>query len=351
VSTIIKDLSSRSDIERCRELQLFLRELRNEKDLILPEHLATRLNALDKLDALIGDLGSGALETSPDPELIARAEALSCQFEAANEMVYRTARAEIAVQGNSPAMNHWLMQLDGDGDAERPRPGLSFDLLDEFVCGVLNLRGPGEASLLPSPEMKVYQPTPVRHILNLMAACNFLNSDVLVDLGSGLGHVPLLVSIRAGIRTLGVEVQPDYVASAQGTARELNLGHVRFVVEDARSADLSSGTVFYMFSPFSGSILTDVLSRLHKQSRQRPIKICSLGPCTRILQGQTWLRATGRPDTERIALFQSVCASAHHPRRSLSHLLRARAQEAITGYTACKKSKAVPSACDCHDPQ
>lgn len=306
MSTIINDLSSQSDIGRCRELQLFLHELRNGKDLLLPEHLAVRLNALDELDAIIGDLDSGALETRPDPELIARAETLSSQFEAANEMVYETARGEIAAKANSPTMNHWLMQLDSDGDTERPRPGLSFDLLDEFVCGVLQLHGPGEASLPPSPEMKAYQPTPVRHILSLMAACDFSNSDVLVDLGSGLGHVPLLVSIRAGIRTMGVEVQPDYVASAQGTARELNLGRVSFAAEDARSANLSGGTVFYMFSPFSGSILTDVLSRLKKQSWQRPIKICSLGPCTRILQAQTWLKATGRLDTERIAVFNAL---------------------------------------------
>jgi hypothetical protein len=42
--------------------------------------------------------------------------------------------------------------------------------------------------------MVPYQPTPVRHILHLIAAAMVAEDDVFVDLGSGLGHVPLLVS-------------------------------------------------------------------------------------------------------------------------------------------------------------
>ena len=280
--------------------------MRNGKNLLLPEQLANRLKALDELDAIIGDLDPGALDALPEPELVARAMALSFRLEAANEMVYQATRAEIAVLGNSPAMNHLLKELVRDGDREGPRPGLSFDLLDEFVSGVLQLRRPGETTLLSSPEMTAYQPTPVRHILDLVAACNFSGDDVLVDLGSGLGHVPLLVSILTGIRTLGIEVQPSYVASAQETARGLNLNRVCFTAQDARMADLSSGTVFYMFSPFWGSILTDVLCQLHKQSRQRSIRIGSLGSVTRILRGQTWLKATESTETERIAVFKSL---------------------------------------------
>jgi hypothetical protein len=305
VSTIIQTSFSQSDIDRCLELQRLLHEFGNGQDLLLPEQLAKRLNLLDELDAIIGDLDLGALEALPEPELIACARALSSQFEAANEMVYLATRAEIAVLGNSPAMHHWLMELVSHRDRERPRPGLSFDWHDDFVTGVLRFRRPGGTAPLPSPEMTAYQPTPVRHILDLVAACNFSSDDVLIDLGSGLGHVPLLVSILTGIRTLGIEVQLSYIASAQGTARDLNLSRVRFAAEDARMTDLSTGTVFYMFSPFSGSILTDVLWQLRKLSEQRSIRISSLGPCTRILEVQNWLRATEGTDTERIAVFKS----------------------------------------------
>ncbi|HTH52457.1 MAG TPA: hypothetical protein VL495_00820 [Edaphobacter sp.] len=299
------DLSSQTAIDRSQQLQLFLDDFRNSRHLLQTQLLSMRLNALDELDAILGDFDPEGLKTCCDPELIARANTLRSQLEAANETLYEAARAEISLKGNSPAMDRWFTALARNRGAEGPRPGLGFDLLDEIVTGVLQLRGPGEAGPLPSPEMTAYQPTPARHILHLIAVCNLSNDDVLVDLGSGLGHVPLLVSILTGTRTLGIEVQTDHAASAQEAAQSLSLTRVRFTAEDVRRTDLSIGTVFYMFTPFKGSIFTEVLHNLWKQSKDRQIRICSLGPCTRILQSQTWLRAIRPPDTERITVFES----------------------------------------------
>ena len=306
VSTIIRSVLPQNEIDRLNELRQFLYVVGGAHHLLLPEQLTMRLNLLDKLDSLIGDLDLRSLNSSCGSELIMGAKSIRSQFEVANETLYEAAHAEIALQGNSPALDRWLSELVNDGEAERPQAGLSFDLLDEIVSGVLQFRGPGEAGLLPSPEMTAYQPTPARHILDLIAACRFSRDDVFVDLGSGLGHVPLLVCILAEIRTIGVEVQPDHAASAQETAQCLNLSRVQFVAEDARKADLSDGTVFYMFTPFTGSILTDVVDRLHRQSKTRHIRICTLGPCTRILQDQTWLTVSQGSDTERIAIFSSL---------------------------------------------
>jgi hypothetical protein len=306
VSTISSSVLPQNEIDRLHELRQFLNVVGDAQHLLLPAQLTTRLNLLDKLDALIGGLDLRGLNSCCDSELIMDARSIRYQFEAANETLYKAAHAEIALQGNSPALNRWLSELVRDGKAERPHPGLSFDLLDEIISGVLEFRGPGDAGILPSLEMTAYQPTPARHVLDLIAGCGFSSDDVFVDLGSGLGHVPLLVCILAGIRTLGVEVQPDYAASAQETAHCLNLDRVQFIVEDARRTDLSDGTVFYMFTPFTGSILKDVVDRLHRQSKTRQIRICTLGPCTSILQGQTWLKVNQESDTERIAIFRSV---------------------------------------------
>jgi hypothetical protein len=306
VSTISRPVLPHNEIDRLHELRQFLNVMGDAQHLLLPEQLRTRLNLLDKLDALIGGLDLRGLNSFFDSELIMRARSIRYQFEAANETLYKAAHAEIALSGNSPALDRWLSELVRDGKAERPHPGLSFDLLDEIISGVLEFRGPGDTGILPSLEMTAYQPTPARHILDLIAGCGFSSDDVFVDLGSGLGHVPLLVCILAGIRTLGVEVQPDHAASAQETAHCLNLDRVQFIVEDARRTDLSDGTVFYMFTPFTGSILKEVVDRLHRQSKTRQIRICTLGPCTSILQGQTWLKVNQESDTERIAIFRSL---------------------------------------------
>jgi hypothetical protein len=293
-------------MDRLHELRRFLHDVGDVRCLLRPEGLTTRLNLLDRLDAVMGDFDSQDLETVCDPGLILHAASLKSQFEAANQTMFAAAHADLVHWGNSPVFDRWLTELGHDRKTERPRPGLSFDMLDEIACEVLQFRGPGEAGILPSPEMTAYQPTPMRHILDLIATSAFSCKDVFVDLGSGLGHVPLLVCILAKIRTIGVEVQPEYAASAQETAQQLNLSRVQFMAEDARAADLSTGTVFHMFTPFTGSILSDVLDRLHWQSKTRQIRISSLGPCTRILQRQTWITQTRPSGTENIAIFRSL---------------------------------------------
>jgi hypothetical protein len=167
--------------------------------------------------------------------------------------------------------------------------------------------------------MVFYQPTPVRHILHLIAATALAEDDVFVDLGSGLGHLSLLVSMLTGAQSLGIEVQAAYVASAQECAQSLHLSRVRFIAQDARAADLSSGTVFYLYSPFTGSILTDVLSALRMESTRRSVKICSLGPCTRRVAKETWLKASTLPDR---GVLPSSTLNEHIIAEALSEGLR-----------------------------
>jgi Histone methylation protein DOT1 len=187
-----------------------------------------------------------------------------------------------------------------------PLPGLGFDCRDELVSGVLQLPEPGEVILQTSPEMVPYQPTPVRHILHLIAAAMIAEDDVFVDLGSGLGHVPLLVSMITGARSLGIEMQAAYVASARACAQSLHSNQVEFVAQDARDADFSQGTVFYLYSPFKGSILAEVLVALRRESMHRSIKICSLGPCTCRVSDEIWLKRSELSDMGCIAVFESV---------------------------------------------
>jgi hypothetical protein len=274
-------------------------------DIWRPEQLPKRVALLDKLDALVGFLDLAALPNGSDPGVISLARTLQARLESANEELYDSARAEIALRCNSRMFRQWLFDSENCEEAVTPSPGLRFDQRDDIVCGVLQFIEPDYAELPRSLDMAPYQPTPVRHILDLIAASDLAHDDILIDLGSGLGHVPLLVSILTGIRTLGVERQPSYVAAAQECAWRLNIQRAQFVATDARRADLSSGTVFYLYTPFTGLILTDVLDRIRMQSIDKPIRICSLGPCTRALADQGWLKPTAVPDAGRIAVFTS----------------------------------------------
>jgi Histone methylation protein DOT1 len=294
-----------NEIECDYDLHAFLCGLEADSSLFQPEQLRERLIALDDLDAAFGGFDSEDSRRCTDSRIHKRAKALRTQLEAANAELYQSMRFDI-VRGDRPrVLLQWLHNSSGQNELQIPLRGLGFDYRDELMSGVLQLREPTEPNLQLPPEMVFYQPTPVRHILHLIAATALAADDVFVDLGSGLGHVPLLVSMVTGAQSLGIEVQAAYVASARECAQSLDLSRVRFIPQDARRADLSSGTVFYLYSPFNGSILTDVLSALRMESTRRSIKICSLGPCTRTVANETWLKATALPDMGRITVFDS----------------------------------------------
>lgn len=134
------------------------------------------------------------------------------------------------------------MELDTNGI---PSPGPAYDYRDELLAGIQQFRETREVSPPIDREMAVYQPTPVRQILRLITAGRLSENDVLVDLGSGLRHVPLLAWVLTGAEGVGIEVEPAYVATALESARSLFVqNRVHFHSGDARTGDLARGTVF-----------------------------------------------------------------------------------------------------------
>ena len=311
MSTLAHARSTASKADRSVAFSELLQEVEESKHLLQPQQVTLRLKILDKLDVLWVDCDPTDVKSSPDHDFIADAKLLRRELEAANQLLFRAVRRQIAQPGHSGDLDGWLAQIANGSGARKPLPGLSFDLLDEIISDTFQFREPGSAGLLSSGEMTPYQPTPVRHILDLIAKCQFSSDDVFVDLGSGLGHVPILIAVQSGIRTIGVEVQTNHAASARESVQRLNLSRVRIITDDVREVDLSCGTVFYMFTPFVGSMLMDVMEQIRTYSLARQIKICSLGPCTRVLQDQTWLKASGASTTESVSIFSSLSPGSH----------------------------------------
>lgn len=272
-------------------LHALLDALEHDVGLREADALRERLDALDRIELLqLGDA------IGPDA-LALRIAALREDFEALNTASFARAREAIR-RGVVPALLQRCLDEPGHADGD------GYDWRDELVEGVLQLRPPSSATGPLPADMVAYQPTPARHIFDLLAQARLGAHDVLVDLGSGLGHVPLLAAICSGASSLGIEREASYVACAQACADALRLSRARFLCMDARAADLAAGTLFYLYTPFRGAVLRPVLDALQREAQRRPLRIAAHGPIVATLAAEPWLMADTPPRPGRITLFQ-----------------------------------------------
>jgi len=253
-----------------------------------PMRLRERLVALDRLEL--------HAQSSGDADLLARAEVLRADLEEINRRLYAALRQSIREGQN--AFAPWI-------DALEVRPeGDGYDYRDDLVSGVLALDEPDDVAPLP-PEMVFYQPTPARHIFELIRRAALGERDVVMDLGSGLGIVPMLVATTTAARAVGVEREAAYVHTARRCAQNLGVVRASFECRDAREADFSAATLFYLYTPFTGEVMRAVLDALRREASRRPLRMATFGPCTKMIAAESWLCAEGEVDMESLALFRA----------------------------------------------
>jgi hypothetical protein len=272
-------------------LDAWMAELQDDEGWRESSAFVRRAEAMDRLELhLVG---------VPDGEARDRAEGLIDAMTAIDGELFNSLRERIRLGDGQDALACWM--------GPQARPGQHYDALDALLAGVLAIDEPDIDAAPPPPGMVFYQPTPARHIVDGIRRAAMSADDVVLDLGSGLGHVPMLVHVLSGARAHGVEREPAYVDCATRAASGLGLEGVSFAVGDAREVDLAGVDVFYLFTPFLGTVLRDVLARIEAEAASRPIRAVVLGPCARTFARMPWLRSDD-PDpsaTDRIVVFRS----------------------------------------------
>jgi dienelactone hydrolase len=129
-----------------------------------------------------------------------------------------------------------------------------------------------------------YLPCGVEEIVTAVREAPLGADDDLVDLGSGLGRVVILAHLLTGARARGIELQDHLVESARARGAALGLS-VSFAHANAANAELD-GSVFFLYAPFNGQMLAQVLGRLEEVARRRRIVLCAVGLD---LHGVPWL--------------------------------------------------------------
>ena len=118
----------------------------------------------------------------------------------------------------------------------------------------------------------IYYPTPPETVAEMLRMAKIKKGDVLYDLGSGDGRIPIAAAKEYGIRAVGIEIDPKLVAEAEENARQAGVAElVRFRNEDMFRIDVSEATIVTLY-------LSDKLNVL-----LRPKLLSELRPGSRIL--------------------------------------------------------------------
>jgi hypothetical protein len=293
-------------------LEARLTALARDTALYAAEHFAARAGALDTVQQvyqLLHLYRHDARWGGHQQTLQQQARLLEQRLRQADADWFHCMRRDIR---HGLQTSHTLRRLFDDYTRYRPgRVGQihrGYDRLDALVHGLLWAEQAPTVVQRCEIDMIVYEPTPARVVLDLVDQVGFTAQEVFYDIGAGLGHVVLLVHLMTRAVARGVDIEAAYCQHAQHCADALGLSQVRFLHSDARHVDYTDGTVFFMYTPFTGGLLDTVLEALHQVARHHPITLCTYGACTFEVRRHAWLRLR-HPVSEHayaLAVFTSM---------------------------------------------
>jgi hypothetical protein len=278
-----------------------IQAIEREASLFVLTNFAGRSEAIDFLDFHIIDRISGLLQYGGREGelelLLAQAVRIKDELEKIDRCLFERIRGEIATGMFAGAFfGEMIRRLCGAGGTHG-HDETGYDQLDAFVNGLFSDRPLPVETIALMPDMVSFHKTPVRVVFELVQLAEMGSEDLFFDIGSGLGQVVLLVNLISGARARGIEFEPAYSAYASAVASRLHLTDTDFINADAREIDYSKGTVFFLYTPFEGNMLRDVLRLLRTASGGRAIRIFTYGPCSSQVAAENWLSCVhGMPD-------------------------------------------------------
>jgi len=124
---------------------------------------------------------------------------------------------------------------------------------------------------LRRPDVR-YEPSPPAIARTMLEMAGVTARDVVYDLGSGDGRIPIAAARDFGARAIGIDIDPALVARARANARAAGVAdRVTFRNEDLFEADIDDATVVTLF------LYPDVNLKL------RPKLLAELRPGTRVV--------------------------------------------------------------------
>jgi ribosomal protein L11 methylase PrmA len=94
----------------------------------------------------------------------------------------------------------------------------------------------------------IYVPTPHEVVDDMLRLANVRKGDILYDLGSGDGRIPIAAAKKFGIKAVGIDIDPERIREATENAKKAGVSNlVEFRNEDLFKADFKEATVVTLY--------------------------------------------------------------------------------------------------------
>ena len=133
----------------------------------------------------------------------------------------------------------------------------------------------------------IYVPTPQPVVDAMLELAKVGKGDVLYDLGSGDGRIPITAAREHGIRAVGIEIDPERIAEANANIAKAGVGDLVTIRSgDLFEADIGEATVVTLY----------LLETLNEKLRPKLLR--ELKPGTRIVS-HAFRMGDWEPEAER----------------------------------------------------
>lgn len=144
-----------------------------------------------------------------------------------------------------------------------------------------------------------YLPCPIGRLVRVVDLAQIRETDVFVDVGSGIGRAAAAVHLLTGARAIGLEIQPQLVEVSRALAPMVTT--VQVDAGDA-NAEMPHGTVYFLYCPFSGDRLARFLANVRRIGTSSDIRIVCLDMT---LPDRPWLAQEPTGDVD-IAIYRTI---------------------------------------------
>lgn len=107
--------------------------------------------------------------------------------------------------------------------------------------------GSAQQGQLRQPDV-IYVPTPQEVVEAMLQMANVTSKDVVYDLGSGDGRIPITAAQKFGATAVGIDINPERIKQANENLAKAGVGDkVKFLNQDLFETDLSPATVITLY--------------------------------------------------------------------------------------------------------